>query len=176
MSNDNYSTSASPLGFTNIPPKTSASFKSFLFLFPQLPRPGSVVPRYDQVHAVRRIWIKGQGVSPGTRGTFPLQLLSGQPNTPGGRVHPRQVGSSHISANVWPHLLSTNCSFFFFLSSHLLDEGLLTLKLSRWSLRIPFLRTVTLRTSGQPTPSLRTAPSKTQSSTTQVAKGLDWKM
>lgn len=53
-----------------------------------------------------------------------------------------------------------------FLSFHL---DLQKLRLSLWSLRILYLKTATLRTSSQPTPSLKIAPSKTLSSTTQVS-------
>lgn len=57
----------------------------------QLPRTGRVVPRHDQVHAVRGVRVQSTGVPPGTSGAFPLQLLPGQSGPPRGGVHSRQV-------------------------------------------------------------------------------------
>lgn len=58
----------------------------------QLPRTGSVVPRHDQVHAVRGVRVQSTSVPPGTSGAFPLQLLPDQSGPPRGGVRPRQVG------------------------------------------------------------------------------------
>lgn len=58
----------------------------------QLSWVGSVVPWYDQVHAVWGIWVQSPSVPSRTGGAFPFQLLSGQPSPPRGRVHPWQVG------------------------------------------------------------------------------------
>lgn len=57
----------------------------------QLPWSGSLVPWYDQIHAVWGVRVQGASVPPRTGGTFPFQLLTGQSDPPRGRVHPRQV-------------------------------------------------------------------------------------
>lgn len=62
-----------------------------LFCVAQLPRTRSVVPRHDQIHAVRGVRVQSTSIPPGASGAFPLQLLPDQSGPPRGGVHSRQV-------------------------------------------------------------------------------------
>lgn len=75
--------------------------------------------------------------------------------------------TSEVLQHSWSYS-SQFCLFCCWIRLFPFHLGLQTLRSSLWSLRILCLKTATLRISSRPTLSLRTAPSKTPSSITQV--------